>query len=123
MAPLVKKVFVFDCAGLVAVVLFRGRNYRVVTRWSEELSIRGAKFVAFVLKKKAEENVEFLEPRRDLIVRIGSRYIIALQHKLPRNHARKLLMKISEILSALRTFDPVEIGEVAAKTIIAELMG
>ncbi|GEM_PF-4104256 len=120
----IKRVFVFDNAGLVTVVKFRENGaYSVLVNWSEELSVKGAKFVALALKKKIEENTEFFEPRKNLMVHLGSKYIVAIEHKkFPRNEARKLLRKVNEILSALRTFDPTEIGEVVARAIKTEFM-
>jgi len=120
----VKRVFVFDDAGLVTVVGFKENGeYKVFINWSEELSVRGAKFVALALKKRAEENIEFMEPRKDLIVHIGPRFIVAMElRKLSKNDAKKLLKKVNEILTALKTFDPKEIGEVVARAIRSEFL-
>ena len=120
----VKRVFVFDNAGLVTVVGFKENGeYKVFINWSEELSVRGAKFVALALRKRAEENIEFMEPRKDLIVHIGPRFIVAMElRKLSKNDAKKLLKKVNEILTALKTFDPKEIGEVVARAIRSEFL-
>jgi len=120
----VKRVFVFDDAGLVTVVGFKENGeYKVFINWSEELSVRGAKFVALALRKRAEENIEFMEPRKDLIVHIGPRFIVAMElRKLSKNDAKRLLKKVNEILTALKTFDPKEIGEVVARAVRSEFL-
>ncbi len=117
----ITKLYVFDTTGLLCVVEFEDTNFTVQIEWPEEVSLRGAKFVATALKFKSETGKEILKASKNLIAYIGDKYILACNYrKISEESVIDVLRKIYEILSAVKTFDPNEIGEVAGKAIVAE---
>ena len=117
----ITKLYVFDTTGLLCVVEFRDDNFEVQVEWPEEISLRGAKFVATALRYKTETGKDTLKASKNLISYIGDKYIIACTYKKgDEDIIVGILRKTYEILSALKSFDPNEIGEVAAKAVITE---
>jgi len=113
---------VFDNTGLFCVVEFKNDNYEVQIDWPEDVSLRGAKFVAHALRYKSETGKEILKASKDLIAFIGDNYILAarFKKKISDEALAEILKKTYDILSAVKSFDPTEIGEVVAKAIMNE---
>jgi len=103
------------------VIEFKDDDFEVQVEWPEEISLRGAKFVATALRYKTETGKDVLKASKNLISYIGDKYIIACTYKKSDEEIIVgILRKTYEILSALKSFDPNEIGEVAAKAVITE---
>lgn len=117
----IRRVLIFDYGGLQVVVRFGKKlNHNIITEWSEELSLRAAKFVAMALRKKAD-GIEFILLRRNLAAHIGSKYIIAMEYdKLPLDRVKKLAEKLDKLLTSMETIDPRELGAATARAIKAE---
>ncbi len=117
----INKLYIFDTTGLLCVIEFKNDDFEVQVEWPEEISLRGAKFVATALKYKTETGKDVLKASKNLIALIGDKYIIACAFKKADEEAVVgILKKTYEILSALKSFDPNEIGEVAAKAVLTE---
>jgi len=116
----IRRVLIFDYGGLQVVVKFLKGNYKVVLEWSEELSLRGASFVARILEKKTK-NIDFLELRPGLSAYIGSKYITVIEHKkLSPTRVRELARKIDALLSSISAITPKDMGEAVARAVKVE---
>lgn len=117
----ITKLYVFDTTGLFCIVEFKNDNYEVLVDWPEDVSLRGAKFVAHALRYRNETGESILKASKNLIAFIGENYILAARfRKISHKDLVKILEKTYDILSAVKSFDPNEIGEVVAKAIITE---
>lgn len=117
----ITELYVFDTTGLFCIVKFKNNNFEVQVDWPEDVSLRGAKFVAHALRYKSETGRNILKASKNLIAFIGDNYILSARfRKISHKDLAKVLEKTYNILSAVKSFDPNEIGEVVAKAVIAE---
>jgi len=120
----IAKLYVFDTTGLLCVIEFRNDGFEVQVEWPEDVSLRGAKFVATAYKYRAETGRDILRASKNMIAYIGDNYILASSfRKISEDEVVRVLKKVYEILSAVKSFDPNEIGEVVAKAILTEFAG
>lgn len=116
----VSRLYLFDSGGLVSIVEFKDTEYEVKVDWPPRVSFFGSRLVATAMKYKLEQKSDLFK-WKNILVYIGDKYILAIQYKKENDKKlARLLKKIHEILIAVKSFDPKELGEVAAKAVITE---